>query len=314
MRNTSKLAVTGLVLALSSATFVACKKEKEQNGPSIVIPNEAGVIAGNQTLPPGQHTLRFKLIFQKGSGKDDADLKAYSFTFNAGAGNQTVYANRPAPNGASFTVDTSFDVNGANGQVYTYTFSVVDKNDKTASRSFQITFQDTATPPATIIDSLIGQNYTHTATDSGAHLRYRPVTGSFTVQNRAQANANPSEILFVYFYSASSARHSIISPAILRDAIYDNTPVEWNSPSTQTTSFRSTTGVSFDDVTYAGIAAAYNGGTDVNDFTGNGNQRAECTTGRVIAFRQGTIYGLVRVNSVTSNAVGANLSVKVARP
>ncbi|GIV24805.1 MAG: hypothetical protein KatS3mg026_0497 [Bacteroidia bacterium] len=92
--------------------------------------------------------------------------------------------------------------------------------------------------------------------------------------------------------------------------------MEWDNPSTQATNFRSVpSGVNFEGITYQGIIDAYNNGTDVNDeFSGNGNQRAACTAGRLIAFKQGTIYGLVRVESVTSNAAGAILSVKVARP
>ncbi|GIV23018.1 MAG: hypothetical protein N3A68_06425 [Bacteroidia bacterium] len=313
MRYASIITRTGLITALSMAAFMACKKEKEQNGPSIVIPNETGVIAGDQTVPPGTHTVRFKLVFQKGSGKDDADLKDFSFTFNAGAGNQPVFANRPAPNGSSFTFDTTLDITGTAGQTYTYTFSVRDKNDKSASKAFRITFADTSSQPTVIIDSLINQSFTNA--DSGAHLRYQPGTGAFAVQTRVQANANPSQILFVYYYSSTSARHSIISPAILRDAIYNTTAVEWDNPSTQTTNFRSApAGTSFSDITAAGITAAYNNGTDVNDFSGNGNQRAECTAGRLIAFNQGSIYGIVRVESVTPNAAGATLSIKVVRP
>ncbi|MCX7606836.1 MAG: hypothetical protein N2170_06200 [Bacteroidia bacterium] len=315
MQYRAALVRTGLLTALTFATFVACKKEKEQNGPSIIIPNETGIVAGDQTVPPGSYSFRFKLLFQKGSGKDDADLKDFSFSFNAGAGNQNVFTNRSASNGTSFTFDTTLtNITGTNGQVFTYTFTIRDKNDKTATKSFRITFQDTTSNPSPTIDSYLNQSYTNQADGKGTHLRYQAGSGTFSLQDRSAANGNPSSILFVYFYSSTTARHSIISPAILRDAIYDGTPVEWDNPSTQTTNFRSTTGVNFDGVTYSGIAAAFNNGTDVNDFTGNGNQRAECTNGRILAFRQGTIYGLVRVESVTQNAAGATLSVKVARP
>ncbi|GIV24804.1 MAG: hypothetical protein KatS3mg026_0496 [Bacteroidia bacterium] len=82
MRYASIVSRTGLLAALTVAAFVACKKEKEQNGPSIIVPNEPGIVAGDQTLDAGAHSLRFKVIFQKGSGKDDADLKDFSFSVN----------------------------------------------------------------------------------------------------------------------------------------------------------------------------------------------------------------------------------------
>ncbi len=316
MRYASIVSRTGLLAALTVATFVACKKEKEQNGPSIVVPNEPDVIAGDQTLPPGTYSLRFKVIFQKGSGKDDADLKDFSFSVNDGVSPRPIISNRPI-SGQTFTFDTTFSVNGVNGQILTYTFTVRDKNDKTASRSFRITFQDTSSQPTRYIDILLNGQYTNQTDTAGTHLRYQVGSGTLTLQNRTQANANPSEILFVYYYSSQSGRHSIISPAILRDPIYNGFPVKWDNPSTQTTNFRSvdTTRVRFDGISYQGIIDAYNNGTDVNnEFSGNGNQRAECTARRLIAFRQGNIYGLVRVESVTSNPAGAVLSVKVARP
>lgn len=312
MRYARTVSRTGLLAALAVATFVACKKEKEQNGPSIVIPNETGVVAGDQTLQPGTHTLRFKVIFQKGSGKDDADLKDFSFSVNSGAGTQSAVSNRPI-SGQTFTFDTTFGVTGVGGQVYTYTFTVRDKNDKTASRSFKITFQ--ATSQQRHIDSLLNGQYVNQMDGKGTYLRYQVRSGTLTQQNRTQADGNPSEILFVYYYSSATAKHSVISPAILRDPIYDGTPVEWDNPSTQATSFRSvSSGVTFNGVTYQGIIDAYNNGSDVTDFAGNGNQRAQCTAGRLIAFKQGSIYGLVQVESVAPNAAGAVLSVKVARP
>jgi len=40
-------------------------------------------VTGDLTLEPNTDTtLRFKLIAQKGSGKDDADLKGYSLNGN----------------------------------------------------------------------------------------------------------------------------------------------------------------------------------------------------------------------------------------
>ncbi len=295
---------------------MACKKEKEQNGPSIVVPNEPDVIASDVTRPLGPQQLKFKVIFQKGSGKDDADLKDFSFSFSQGAGTIPSITNRPI-SGQTFTFDTSLSVEPLSPAVYTYTFTVRDKNDKTASRTFKITFRDTSSQPTRYIDSLVNQSYTNQTDNKGTHLRYQVGSWQLTLQNRTQADANASEILFVYYYSPTNLNgryHSIISPAILRSSIYNGFLVKWDNPSTQTTTFRSVSGVSFDGISYQGIIDAYNSGTDINEFDGNGNQRAECTAGRLIAFKQGNIYGLVRVESVTPNAAGAVLSVKVARP
>jgi hypothetical protein len=308
-------------MALSVALFVGCKKEKEQYGPSLTVVSEPGVVTGDLTLEPLiDTTLRFKLIAQKGSGKDDADLKDYSFTYTIGGTNFTVYANRPAPNGRSFTIDETLSVMGlVSGEVRRYTFTVTDKNGKSTSRTFTITFRSTSGDPGgptTRVDSLYNGNYTNQSDNKGTHLRYEVGSGRLTLQTRAQANNNPSDILFVYWYSSTSQRHSVISPAILREDIYNNTDPKWDNPSTRVTNFKEApASVNFATAGYADIISAYNNGTPINnEFTNNADQRAECTTGRVLAFKQGDIYGLIKVESVRSGGDGATLSVKVARP
>jgi hypothetical protein len=298
-------------MALSAALFVGCKKEKEQNGPSLTVAGEPGVVTGDLTFPPGTYPLRFKLIAQKGSGKDDADLKEYTITGT----NNIVNVRRSAPNGQNFTIDTTMDITGANNQSYTITFTVTDKNDKSVSRKFTISFRDTGGTPVKYVDSLLNQSYTNQSDNKGTHLRYQVGSGTFTLQSRTQANGNPSEILFVYWYSSRSGRHSVISPAILGNDIYNGEDPEWDNPSTLTTNFREApSSVNFANAGYADIISAYNNGTSVNDFPRNADQRAECTNGRVLAFKQGNIYGLIRVESVTSGGPGATLSVKIARP
>jgi len=321
MKYASVMRNVGLLMALSAALFVGCKKEKEQNGPSLTAAGEPGVVTGDLTLEPNTHTtLHFKLIAQKGSGKDDADLKDYSFTVTIGGVNIPVYANRPAPNGQSFTIDTVVDVTpGSNGEIRRYTFTVTDKNGKSISRTFTITFQSTSTGPTTRVDSLYNGNYTNQPDTNGTHLRYQVSSGTLTLQNRTQANGNASEILFVYFYSTTFNTHTVISPAILRNStLYSGKP-GWNNSATQTTTFKqapsSVTSANFASISYQGIIDAYNNGTSItNEVPNNGDERALCTAGRILAFKQGNVYGLIRVDNVTTGAAGATLSVKVARP
>jgi hypothetical protein len=203
-------------------------------------------------------------------------------------------------------------------------FTVIDKNDKSASRRFTIRFfrpivrdpvQHILDLSAWYVDSLLNAFYTNQSDNKGTHLRYQVSTGAFTLQNRTQADGNPSEILFIYWYSSTYAWHNVISPAILRNDIYNYTPPEWDNPSTKVTNFRDApSSVNFATAGYADIISAYNNGTPVNEFPNQADQRAVCTTGRILAFKQGNIYGLIRVESVTSGGPGATLSVKVARP
>jgi len=314
-------------MALSVALFVGCKKEKEQKGPSLTPAGEPDVVTGDLTLEPlVETTLRFKLIAQKGDGKDDADLKDYSFTIRTAVGDNPVYTNRPAPNGRSFTIDETLSVTGlVSGEVRRYTFTVTDKNGKSASRTFTITFRSTSGDPGgptTRVDSLYNGSYTNQQDVKGTYLRYDPSSSPiFALQTRSQAEGNPSKILFVYYHSSTNTQrpHSVISPAIMGTSVYSTVPsLYWPNVPTDSTYFKIPnfpSGVDFASANYQQIKNAFDNGTNISEeYSGNRTQRAECTTGRVLAFKQGNIYGLIRVESVTSGGPGATLSVKVARP
>jgi hypothetical protein len=111
----------------------------------------------------------------------------------------------------------------------------------------------------------------------------------------------------------------VISPAILRNFnLYSGKP-GWNNSFTKTTTFKqapsSVTSANFASISYQGIIDAYDNSTSItNEVPNNGDERALCTAGRMLAFKQGDVYGLIRVDNVTTGAAGVTLSVKVARP
>jgi hypothetical protein len=166
-------------------------------------------------------------------------------------------------------LDTVVEVTPGSGEVRRYTFKVTDKNGKTASRAFTITFQSTSGGPTTRVDSLYNGSYTNQADTNGTHLRYQINSGTLTLQNRTQANGNTNEILFVYFYGTNFNTYTVISPAILRNStLYSGKP-GWNNSSTQTTIFKqapsSVTSANFASISYQGIIDAYNNGTSITN-------------------------------------------------
>jgi len=314
----------GLLMALSAALFVGCKKEKEQNGPSLTVAAEPGVVTGDLTLEPLiDTTLRFKLIAQKGSGKDDADLKDYSFTYTIGGTNFTVYANRPAPNGRSFTIDETLSVMGlVSGEVRRYTFTVTDKNGKSQSKSFKITFQSSPNnPPSGQIDPLLSREYSN-RDDKGTYLIYDHTNGSFNLTGRTGAENNPDQILFLYYYRDRDPKyHSVIAPDVLSNDGYNGSSIEWDRSWRTATLLRlPPSGVNFDNVTYEGIKEAFDRGQEVNDNIGDFNvgKRIKLDGRTLIAFKQTRagkdIYGLIKIEGLNDANKSATLSVKVRRP
>jgi len=323
MKYASLMRNAGLLMALSVALFVGCKKEKDQKGPSLMLVVESGVVpTENLTLPPGTYPLRFKLIAQKGSGKDDADLKEYTITGT----NNIVNVRRPAPNGQSFPIDTTMEITGSNGQSYTITFTVTDKNNNSAKKEFKITFQSSPdNPPSNQnqIDPLSSREYSN-RDGKGTYLIYDHNSGSFNLTDRAGAQNSPDQILFLYFYrDQNPTYHSVIAPDVLSNNQYNGTPIEWDrSWSTETSLRVPPSGVNFDNVTYDGIRDAFEDGQDVDDNIGSFNvgKRAKLLLPNrpLIAFKQrrGTkdIYGLIKVEVLDDNGKKATLAVKVRRP
>ena len=322
MKYASLMRNAGLLMALSVALFVGCKKEKEQNGPSLTVAADLGVVTRDLTLPPGAYPLRFKLIAQKGSGKDDADLKEYTITGT----NNIVNVRRPAPNGQSFPIDTTMEITGSNGQSYTITFTVTDKNNNSAKKEFKITFQSSPdNPPSNQnqIDPLSSREYSN-RDGKGTYLIYDHNSGSFNLTDRAGAQNSPDQILFLYFYrDQNPTYHSVIAPDVLSNNQYNGTPIEWDrSWSTETSLRVPPSGVNFDNVTYDGIRDAFEDGQDVDDNIGSFNvgKRAKLLLPNrpLIAFKQrrGTkdIYGLIKVEVLDDNGKKATLAVKVRRP
>jgi hypothetical protein len=310
-------------MALSVALFVGCKKEKEQNGPTLTVAGEPDVVKGDLTLEAGvDTTLRFKLIAQKGSGKDDADLKDYSFTYTLGGANVPAYTNRPAPNGQSFTIDTTVRVIGVSGEKREYTFTVTDKNGKSASKSFKITFQSPPdNPPSGQIDSYPEREYSN-RDGKGTYLIYDQNSGSFNLTDRTGAQNNPDQILFLYYYRDQDPKyHSVIAPDVLSNDGYNGSSIEWDrSWSTATSLKLPPSGVNFDNVTYDGIKDAFDNGQTVNDGIGDFNvgKRIKLENRTLIAFKQTRagkdIYGLIKIERLDNDNKRANLLVKVRRP
>ena len=323
MKYASLMRNAGLLMALSVALFVGCKKEKEQNGPSLTPAGESGVVTGDLTLEPLiDTTLRFKLIAQKGSGKDDADLKDYSFTIKTGVGNTPIYTNRPAPNGQSFTIDTTLPVTGlVSGEVREYIFTVTDKNGKSASKSFKITFRSSPdNPPSGQIDSYPEREYSN-RDGKGTYLIYDHTNGSFNLTDRTGAGSNPDQILFLYYYRDQNPKyHSVIAPDVLRDTNYRPTLYWDRSWSTVTSLKLPPSGVNFDNVTYDGIRDAFENGQRVDDNIGpfNVEKRIKLENRTLIAFKQTrgekVIYGLIKIERLDNDNKRANLLVKVRRP
>ncbi|MEN2992537.1 MAG: hypothetical protein ABDH91_03175 [Bacteroidia bacterium] len=223
------------VAALAAATvFLACKREKEQEGPKIEIPAGQGYLTTDTTVDAGSHQIKFGFRFSKGTKKDDADLESYSFLVNQGAADQPIFSNRPARDKASFIWDTTLTVNGVAGAVYTYTAVVRDKNGKEARRSLKITFRQ----------------------PTGGNQNPLPISGSvtlsqggtnFLVLTNRQFSAKAlndlnsiaaADVIAAFFVrNADPKTYTLITPDSLGKGNYTDPAINWTASSKPTTIF-----------------------------------------------------------------------------
>ncbi|MGQ9863022.1 MAG: hypothetical protein ACUVRD_00855 [Bacteroidia bacterium] len=308
--------VAAVVLSVGLVTsLTACKKEKEQNGPSVTLEVRHDGMSHDRdfTLPLGTHRLIIRADFKKGTGKDDADLKSYNISYG---GSYTIPGESgSATQGAAFTVTDTITVEALSASTLTVSVNVTDKNDETASKAIKITFQNPSTPAAEIVSGSF--TVTNQSDGKGTYIVYT-TSDALEAKDRAGAQNTPDRVLFVYYFSTNSNRHSVISPFILKSSIYDGTPVEWDDPDTKTAEWvELSSSDNYDTVqTEAGLQSLYNGGTPINDeFPSNGNERAELTPGRVLAFKWGggARYGVVKVTSVDNQNKSAKIAIKVSK-
>jgi hypothetical protein len=169
---------------------------------------------------------------------------------------------------------------------------------------------------------LPSREYSNRGDDKGTYLIYDHNSGSFNLTDRAGAQNNPDQILFLYYYRDQDPKyHSVIAPDVLSNDGYNGTPVEWDR-SWRTATFLKLppSGVNFDNVTYDGIKQAFDNGQEVDDNIGNFNvgKRIKLDGRTLIAFKQTRagkdIYGLIKIEGLDNANKKATLSVKVRRP
>ncbi|MCS7163102.1 MAG: hypothetical protein NZ958_07255 [Bacteroidia bacterium] len=236
MRTLGTIRHVGVAAIAAAALFLACKREKEQEGPKIEIPAGQGYLTVDTTVEQGSHQIKFGFRFSKGTKKDDADLESYSFLSNQGAADQPIFSNRPARDKASFLWDTTMNINGVAGAVYTYTAVVRDKNGKEARRSLKITFRQptTNTPSLPITGSV---TLIHTGNNPTNFLVLSNRQFSAKALNELNS-VNAADVIAAFFVrSAAPKTYSLITPDSLGKGVYTDPAINWTAASKPTTIF-----------------------------------------------------------------------------
>lgn len=282
---------TGLILmALFAVLFVGCNKEEEKLlDPTISFEGGAGLISADATVDSAS-TIRIKVIAQK--GKDGAKLKQFKVTKAVTGATQTI-----TDSTLSSASDETFNytLQDIANVAATYTFTITDKDGKTATKSIKITL---TTGPVITKPTVSNWNFTTT-------LCF--FNGSAVIDS-ATAAGSPSTAYFRYYNSGATGT-TLISAANLATAAYNGTAV-YSAWATATAEFRtlSITATEFDalkDQDKANLVTTFNNGTKVTADANNpaGTRANNLATGNLLGIQCGGKTYIVKVTATSQTSL-----------
>jgi hypothetical protein len=287
--------LTVLILMAFIGFFSGCENTTEKVGPTLEFFG-GNYIDENVTVEPGG-VLAFSWLATKGDGN------LASFTIERDGVTLAGYPDEDIPND-NYQATVQLEAPQNEG-AYVYKFTVTDKNDLTASKSFTITVEKTG-----------GPIHTWTAT-LGAHQSstgssFASITGE--VYQMDDAKANSTLIDFLYYYGANN-RATLAAPDDATAAtVFNNASNGLNTWSTKNSTRFKTTSLT---------AGEFDAITDDLLITSNATGAADSyektlAIGNVIAFvtdadkSGGAKMGLIKIVSITGEATGTmQISAKV---
>ncbi|MCS6896120.1 MAG: hypothetical protein NZZ60_08270 [Bacteroidia bacterium] len=325
MRSIGKLTSIGLLSVLTLATFVACKKEKEQNGPEIIVGSGTNVRLNDTMIIGNIRPIIIELSIKKGSGKDDGDLKSYTVVVKKDGSTTNDGYSGNAPNGSAFTLRDTFDFSPQVPTTYEITITVTDKNDKSASKTFKIIYRNPSQAP--------GAYYMGTITVDTVSVPFIYFE-NFSVGAKGLNDINdPKNVIAAFLVRRITAndtnRYSLVTPDSLGKGSYAALSyVYWTASSKPRTVFYSLTENEYNMATDSvSIHQVVISATSKTKFIENGDgaraliggTQGASTTGphNYLAFQQeypagnpsSKIWGVIKVNSVSGRT--ASLQVKL---
>lgn len=236
MRSIAKLTGTGLLAVLAVAAFVACKKEKEQNGPEIIVGSGTNVRANDTMIIGNIRPIILELSIKKGSGKDDGDLKSYTVVVKKDGSTTNDGYSGNAPNGSAFTLRDTFPFEPQSPTTYEITVTVTDKNEKSASKTFKIAYIN---PPQSVGTYYMG-TITLTApsgfTSSPTPFIYLAGT-NIEARNLSQLQEAKNVIGALIVRDVPENKYSLVSPEVLGNSPYNLDYINWTASPKPSTAF-----------------------------------------------------------------------------
>lgn len=260
-----KLSIYLLLAIAAMMGFSSCEDEDALE-PTLQLSSEGDFIADDMTVEPGS-TIKFAWRAQKGDGKLKTFTIMASNNFKTDKSGKTWNGEEEIPSASNENyLDTAmFNAPDGDGDVITYTFTVTDNNDETATETVKITAEQTGTTPAGSLKPVISGVKIYCTVGDGTG---KSTCASIDGTTYAPASASTSEqekIDFVYFYQSSTGIYAPdATPSVLDDAFTSWTVKNSTKFGKVTTDFST---VTYDDVVSLtdGLSSSSLTGLEAND-------------------------------------------------
>ncbi|MES2630127.1 MAG: hypothetical protein V4616_14275 [Bacteroidota bacterium] len=305
MNKLKNLFLLGLV-AFSSATFVSCEKENNDDN-SVKKPSVALVTPANSsiTVTPGS-TVTVEVLAASG----DAKLVSFAVQVSQNGGPFTDYSNAFTPsnndttfNENNYTYKRTLPTLSGTGSIQ-YKFVATDKDGLEGSTTLSIKVESTAI--STYTAKILGAVNSST----GSFLS----TGNGVVYTIANAKTNSSLIDFVYYYTTTNMASMAAPDDATAASIYNNA-----SNGIQTWATKNSTKYAKAPLTSASTFDGINDGAGIGlahlTASPNASSVTALAVGNVVTFTTaGGKDGVFKVSKITTGANGSiTIDVKVEK-
>lgn len=298
-----------VLFAILATIFVGCGKDKEEKllNPTIEFTDGgAGFYTRDSEVDSGA-TIKVRIIAQK--GKDGAKLKNFKITRQLGNASPNSMVDSVLTSATDETFNFNFqDVITISPT--TYTFTITDKDGKSASKTIKFTIRQQQNPTITKPKSETNRTFNHKQSYDLEGL---------TARNGDSAPSNPSDYDLYYFNSSISGGNFVVAGKQNHQELTSNFQANWagsNNVNIRTNStINQTLYDQLKDQDQSQLATLYNNGTDVPQISGSslgdGARVNNLAQGQFYVIRTSSgKYAVIKVTGVSQTQVSIDFLIQ----
>lgn len=294
-----------VLFAIIATIFVGCSKEEEEKllNPTISFASDGTGFYVADAEVDSNAQVKVKIIAQK--GKDGANLKQFKATKTVTGATETLL-DSTLTSASNETFNYTYTGNIVTSPT-TLTFTITDKDGKTATKSIKFTIKAGATITKPKYESMRTFN----------HMASFDLEGK-TSQSGSTAPSNPNDYDLYYFYSNNTSGNLVAAGYQRDDSLYGY-KATWSGSNNinirENASLNETLFDSLKDQDQSAIMNLYNNGTDVPQIPGfsttSGIRVKDLSSSSFYVIRTSSNkYAVIKINSTSQASISIDYLIQ----